>query len=126
MKRGILFVLSAPAGTGKTTLVNKLVEEYPNIVRSISFTTRKPRKNEVEGVDYHFVTEEEFEKRVREGDFLEHAKVYNAYYGTSKSQVEEQLNQGKHVVLVIDTQGAKQIKKKAVFIFLKPPSLGRA
>lgn len=125
LKQGLLFVLSAPAGTGKTTLVNKLVDEFPCIVRSVSFTTRQPRRGEINGVDYHFVTKEQFLTRQAEGDFLEHAKIYDDLYGTSKSSVEKQLKSGKHVVLVIDTQGAKQIKEKAnaVFIFVKPPNL---
>ncbi len=125
LKRGLLFVLSAPAGTGKTTLVNKLVDEFPCIVRSVSFTTRQPRRNERDGADYHFVTEDQFLKRLEQGDFLEHARIYDFFYGTSKSWVEQQLKSGKHVVLVIDTQGARQIREKAdaVFIFVKPPNL---
>lgn len=126
LKQGLLFVVSAPAGTGKTTLVTRLVEEFPCIVRSISYTTRKPRLNERNGVDYHFVSQERFHEMILQGDFLEYAKIYEEGYGTSKTWVQKQLESGKHVVLVIDTQGAKQIKEKkikATTIFVKPPSL---
>ncbi|NGX57312.1 MAG: Guanylate kinase [Chlamydiae bacterium] len=124
-KQGKVFVLSAPAGTGKTTLVKRLTEEFSNVVQSISYTSRKRRPNEVDGVDYHFVSKEEFERKLSQGEFLEHAQVYEDYYGTNKEWVEKRLREGKHVFLVIDTQGAKQIKKliPAVFIFVFPPSL---
>lgn len=119
-----LFIISAPTATGKTTLVNKLEKELSNLVRSISYTTRKPRKNEKEGVDYYFISEEEFKAKVEAGDFLEYAKVFGHYYGTSKEVVEKLRNDGKKVVLVIDVQGAMTLKDKlpSVLIFLKPPS----
>lgn len=125
LKKGLIFVLSAPAGTGKTTLVRMLTKEFDCVVESISFTTRKPRPNEKDGRDYHFVSKEEFEKKIREGEFLEHAKVFDHYYGTSRKVVEAARSQGKHVVLVIDTQGAMQLKEflPAVFIFISPPNL---
>lgn len=125
LKEGIIFVVSAPAGTGKTTLVRMLCEEFDCVQESISFTTRPARANEVPGRDYHFISKEEFEKRIAENDFLEYATVFGHYYGTSKSAVDESIKLGKHVVLVIDTQGAMQIKKKldAVFVFLIPPSM---
>lgn len=126
MKKGLVFVLSAPAGTGKTTLVRMLKEEFPKIVESVSCTTRHPRHGEVTGRDYHFLSKQEFEKRIEHGDFLEHAEVFGNFYGTSKTFVMQELEKGKHVFLVIDTQGAKQLKKNkypAVFIFLSPPSL---
>ena len=121
---GIIFVLSAPAGTGKTTLVRMLTDEFPNIIRSVSCTTRNPRPGETDGVDYFFVSKEEFEKRIEEGDFLEYAKVFEHYYGTSKSFVENGLGQGHHVFLVIDTQGARELMKtiQGVYIFVAPPS----
>lgn len=124
-KRGKIFVLSAPAGTGKTTLVKRLTQEFSDIVQSISFTSRKKRSNETGGVDYNFVTVGEFEDKLEKGDFLEHAKVYEDYYGTDRNWVESHLNEGKHVFLVIDTQGAKQLMGKvpAVFIFVSPPSI---
>lgn len=124
-KQGKVFVLSAPAGTGKTTLVKKLTEELPFVVQSVSFTSREKRPNEVDGVDYHFVTREEFRKKLDRGDFLEHAQVYEDDYGTDRKGVEDQLKEGRHVFLVIDTQGAEQIRNQipAVFIFVFPPSL---
>jgi guanylate kinase len=123
--RGLIFVLSAPAGTGKTTLVQKLIAEFPCIIQSISFTTRSRRYNEISGDHYHFISKEEFEKKISEHDFLEYVKLYGDYYGTSKKWVESQLSQGKHVFLVIDTQGALQLMESldACFIFLEPPSL---
>jgi guanylate kinase len=123
---GQAFVISAPAGTGKTTLTTMLKHEFPNrIISSISYTTRKPRPMEVEGAHYHFINREEFEKRIHANDLLEHVQLYDDYYGTSRSWTEQQLAQGQHLLLVIDTQGAMQLKGKlpATFIFIKPPSL---
>ncbi|MEI6241823.1 MAG: guanylate kinase [Chlamydiota bacterium] len=125
LSKGIFFVVSAPAGTGKNTLVNLLKEEFPCVIESISYTTRKPRKGEVHGREYFFVSEEEFLRKVKLGEFLEHAKVFGSYYGTPNKEIFEQRETGHHVVLVIDTQGALSIKGKvpAVFIFIKPPSV---
>lgn len=125
LNRGIVYVISAPAGTGKTTLVKKLTTEFPSVMNSVSFTTRSPRDCEVQGIDYHFVTREMFEQKIQDDDFLEYVTLYDQYYGTSKSWVEEQLKEGKHVVLVIDTQGALLLKNKidAVYIFIAPPSM---
>lgn len=125
LKRGLIFVVSAPAGTGKTTLVRMLREEFNCVVESISFTTRDPRPLEIAGRDYHFITKTEFENKIREGEFLEYAEVFGHYYGTSKKFVEDELLKGNHVVLVIDTQGAMQLMKflGAVFVFISPPSL---
>jgi guanylate kinase len=124
-QNGLIFVVSAPAGTGKTTLVRMLCDEFDCVQESVSFTTRPARANEVPGRDYHFISVAEFEKRIAEKDFLEYAKVFDHYYGTSKSDVEAQRKLGKHVILVIDTQGALQLKERidAVFIFLTPPSI---
>lgn len=124
-ERGQIFVLSAPAGTGKTTLVQKLVQEFPCVIASISYTTRPPREGEIPGVHYHFLSEEEFEAYIAKGEFLEYVRLYGYYYGTSRPWLEKQLNQGKHVILVIDTQGAQQLrdKLKATFVFVAPPSL---
>ena len=119
-----VFIISAPAGTGKTTLVNMLVKNLKNVKRSISFTTRKPRKNEVDKKDYFFVTNKEFENKIKDNDFLEYAKVFNHYYGTSKSYVEKVLKDN-HVILTIDVQGAFQVREKrkdTVLIFILPPS----
>lgn len=124
-QKGKVFVVSAPAGTGKTTLVNLLVKEFPNVVESISFTTRKQRPGEISGVHYHFVSVEEFESKIAKNEFLEYVKLYGDYYGTSLREVEEQQRQGKYVILVIDTQGALILRKKflAIFVFIQPPSM---
>ena len=123
--KGLLIVISAPSGTGKTTLTHMLLKEFPDMEFSVSYTTRKPRPGEVNGKDYFFVDRETFEKMVEEGDFLEWAEVYGNLYGTSKSQVLKALNEGKDILLDIDTQGALQVKKnfpEAVLIFILPPS----
>lgn len=124
--KGLLFVVSAPAGTGKTTLVQRLIQEFsPAVLASVSYTTRQPRAGEKEGRDYYFVTKSEFEEKMTASDFLEYVKLYDDYYGTSQQWVFDQQNQGKHVILVIDTQGALLLKKRmpGVFIFISPPSL---
>ena len=123
---GILFIFSSPSGAGKTTLV-KLVEKKENFFISVSHTTRKPRSNEVHGKDYYFVSDNEFKELIKNEEFLEHAKVFNNYYGTLKRPVMEKLNQGQNVLFDIDWQGAKQIKDKKIkfkiiSIFVLPPS----
>jgi len=125
LNQGLVFVISAPAGTGKTTLVRMLREEFHCIVESVSYTTRTPRVNEIPGRDYYFISPEEFKQKIGEGEFLEFAQVFGNYYGTSRKFVEGQQEKGKHVVLVIDTQGALQLKGKieAIFIFISPPNL---
>lgn len=124
-KRGRAFVVSAPAGTGKTTLVEKLTKEFPCVVESVSYTTRLPRPGECEGIHYHFVSQDVFKQMILEGLFLEYVTLYDEYYGTSRQWVINQLESGKHVVLVIDTQGAMRLKGTfpATFIFIQPPSL---
>jgi len=128
LPRGLLFIVSAPAGTGKTTLVQMLTHEYPCVVASISYTTRAPRSGEVNGVHYNFINDAEFSQLESQGDFLETAQLYGQHgyrYGTSRIWVENQLSLGKHVVLVIDTQGAQQVREKieVISIFVAPPSL---
>ena len=123
---GTLFIFSSPSGAGKTTLV-KLLEKKENFFISVSHTTRKPRSNEVNGKDYNFVSDEEFKNLIKKGQFLEHAKVFNNYYGTLKEPVMEKLNQGDNVLFDIDWQGTKQIKDKKIkfeiiSIFVLPPS----
>jgi guanylate kinase len=122
--RGILFIVSAPAGTGKSTLVELLTNEFSNVKRSISCTTRQPRSGEVNGRDYHFLSESAFLERVKRGDFIEHVTLFGNRYGTLKEDVEKLLADGVHVVLVIDTQGALLLKgnSDAVFIFIAPPN----
>lgn len=125
-KEGKLFVVSAPSGAGKTTLCEKLILSLPDVLRSISMTTRSIRTGEVQGKDYFFVTEKEFNKKLKNNEFLEFAKVFDNYYGTPKKFVEKNLKGGKDVLLNIDVQGAmkirKSFRKKAVFIFILPPS----
>ncbi|MCB1111879.1 MAG: guanylate kinase [Chlamydiales bacterium] len=124
-KKGRLFIVSAPAGTGKTTLVKMLHAKEPQIVESISYTTREPRPEEEEGKDYFFISKEEFQQKITKGEFLEFVELYGTLYGTSRTWVEKQLEKGKHVVLVIDTQGALLMRGKAQvpLIFIAPPSL---
>src|SRR5262245_34535179 len=124
-KLGKLFVIAAPSGAGKTSLVRALLQREPHLRFSISYTTRKPRPTEVHGRDYFFVDHEGFEAMVAAADFLEHAKVFDNYYGTSKSQVQGILNNGANVILEIDWQGARQIRKAmpgCESIFILPPS----
>ena len=125
-KQGLLIVLSGPSGSGKNTVCDMAREVMPNIWESVSMTSRKPRKGEVDGKDYYFVSEEEFEKNIEEGKMLEHAKFAGNYYGTPRESVQKQLDAGKDVLLVIEIQGALQIKEKipqALFVFLLPPSM---
>jgi guanylate kinase len=124
-KKGLVFVVSAPAGTGKTTLVKMLKEEFACVTGSVSYTTRAVRSGELDGKDYHFISEAEFEAKIHAGEFLEYARVFDHFYGTSRNQVEALQEKGKHVVLVIDTQGALQLmgRFKASYIFISPPSL---
>lgn len=123
---GILFVVSAPAGTGKSTLVNRLKTEFSNILQSVSYTTRAIRSEEVDGHDYFFISKETFSEKINSGDFLEYASHFENYYGTSKKTVDDILSKGKHVILVIDTQGAKSLQElevPAVYVFITPPSI---
>lgn len=125
-KQGLLIVLSGPSGSGKNTVCDMAKEVMPNIWESVSMTSRKPRKGEVDGKDYYFVSEEEFEKNIEEGKMLEHAKFAGNYYGTPRESVQKQLDAGRDVLLVIEIQGALQIKEKipqALFVFLLPPSM---
>ena len=126
MSKGNIFVISAASGTGKTTLVSRLVQQHPNVRVSVSHTTRPPRAGEVNGQHYHFVSEEEFVRLAGEGAFLEHAQVFGNYYGTSYESVQSMCEQGYDVILEIDVQGAQQVRKalpEALSIFILPPSL---
>ena len=125
-KRGAMIILSSPSGAGKTTLV-KLISEKKNFFTSISYTTRTPRLNEINGVDYFFINEIEFQKLIHDDKFLEHAKVFDNLYGTTKKNVIDKLNQGKNVIFDIDWQGTNQIIQsnlnyKLITIFIIPPS----
>ena len=120
-----LVVISAPSGTGKTTLVRALLANNNNMVASVSYTTRTKRANELDGEDYNFVTNDVFESMIANGDLLEYAKVFDNYYGTPKKEVNEQLSSGHNVILEIDWQGATQVKQKVadcLLLFILPPS----
>lgn len=124
--KGSIFVISAPSGAGKTTICRKIVGNIDNLRQSVSFTTRLPRKGEVNDVDYTFITEQEFREMVRGKDFVEWAEVHGNLYGTSKKRLEGLMDSGFDVILDIDTQGARQIRgcyKDGVFIFILPPSM---
>jgi len=123
--KGHLFVLSGPSGVGKGTLRKKLFQQIPDLHYSVSVTTRKPRKDEEDGKDYYFVDEETFIRYIKEDKFAEWAKVHGDYKGTLLSTIYEKINQEKDIVLEIDVQGAKKLKKKfpeGVYIFIAPPS----
>jgi guanylate kinase len=120
-----VFVITGPSGVGKGTLIRGLLEQLPELELSVSATTRAPRAGEREGVDYHFLTQEEFGRRVDAGDFLEHATYSGNRYGTLRSEVQRRLDQGRPVVLEIELQGARQVREAmpdAVAVFIAPPS----
>jgi len=124
--KNLIFVLSAPSGTGKTTIVKKLKDKLKNTEIVTTYTTRKPRKGEKNGIDYFFISKDEFEKMINEDKFAEWSIVYGNYYGTPKDEIERILKNKKNVLLVIDTQGGLKIKKKypeAYLIGILPPSL---
>ena len=125
-KKGGIFILSSPSGAGKTTLVKK-ISKNRNFSVSVSHTTRLPRPNEKNGKDYFFISKNNFKKLIKKGEFLEHAKVFDNYYGSSKKLVNEKINKGKNIVFDIDWQGTRQIKNKSLkckvlTIFILPPS----
>lgn len=131
-KRGLLVVISGPSGVGKSTVVRRLFKINPGLEMSISATTRPPRPGEEHGKHYFFITQEEFDQRVKQDQFLEWAKVHGCYYGTPRKFIDEELKNGEIVVLEVDVQGASSIKRfveegklkaSAVFIFLIPPSV---
>ena len=129
---GIALVVSGPSGTGKTTVCEKLLKQNKNLHFSISCTTRKPRKGEVDGEDYYFITVEEFKKRVENDEFLEYAEVHDNYYGTLKTEVTDRLQKGEDVLVDIDVQGMRQLRKASKgndilekytsYVFIAPPS----
>ncbi|ATD54911.1 guanylate kinase [Clostridium chauvoei] len=124
--RGILIVISGPSGAGKGTICKELLNQNDNLYLSVSATTRDPREGEIDGVNYYFLSRNEFLDRVEKDDFLEYAEVYGNCYGTPKSNVEKMLEEGKDVILEIDIQGALKVKEnfsEGVFIFILPPSM---
>jgi guanylate kinase len=125
-KQGLLFVVSAPSGAGKTSLCRAITDSMEDLTHSISYATRKPRPGELDGRDYNFVSEERFQQMVQAGDFAEWAEVHSNLYGTSRRVLDDMIAKSVDIILDIDTQGARQIKAKyatAVFIFIMPPSL---
>lgn len=125
MPQGTLFIVSAPSGAGKTSLVRELIESLDGIQVSVSHTTRERREGEVDGVNYHFVDVPAFEAMIEHGDFFEYARVFDNYYGTSRRTVEAMLAAGQDVILEIDWQGARQVRQQlpdAVSVFILPPS----
>jgi len=125
-KRGHLFIISAPSGAGKTTLAKAVLQQFTDMLYSISYTTRKPRAEEKDGVDYHFVSKEDFRKGIKTSRWAEWAEVYGNYYGTSAEFIEENLSSGCDILLDIDVQGTLQILKHypdSVTIFILPPSV---
>ena len=124
--KGLLIVISGFSGAGKGTLMKKLLEDYEQYALSISMTTRAPREGEVDGREYFFATREQFEDKIKQGGFIEHAEYCGNYYGTPKDYVEEQLQTGKDVILEIEIQGAMKVKEQfpdAVLLFVMPPSI---
>jgi guanylate kinase len=122
---GKVFVITGPSGVGKGTLIRTLLQRVPELGLAVSATTRRPRPGETHGVDYHFLSDDEFERRVREGAFVEHARYSGRRYGTLRSELEQRLAGGHPVVLEIEVQGARQIREElpeAVQIFIAPPS----
>jgi len=129
-KKGSLIVISGPSGTGKSTVCKQVLQTYPKINFSISCTTRNPREQEKDGIDYHFISTEQFQQYIKDDKFLEYAKVHNNYYGTLKKEIEKNLKNGVDTILDIDVQGQRLIRKQikntpieqyAIFIFFAPP-----
>ena len=124
--KGNLFVVAAPSGAGKTSLLKALLKKNNNLIISISYTTRNPRENEINGEDYYFVEDEDFKDLIKKNYFIEYAKVFDNYYGTSRSLVQSKLDDGKNVILEIDWQGAKEIRatcSNVISIFILPPDI---
>lgn len=125
LKKGKIFIVSGPAGSGKTTLIDLLHQEFPHCIKNVSVTTRRQRDGEIEGKDYFFTSPASFDEMVKKGEFLEHVELFGNRYGTSKTWIESRLLKGEHLFLAIDIQGAKALKGKvdADYIFIMPPSI---
>lgn len=125
LNRGKVFIISGPSGSGKTTLIDLLHQEFPQMVKNVSCTTRAKREEEVDGVDYFFITDKEFDEKLAKDEFLEHITLFGSRYGASKYWIEDRLNEGCSVFLVIDVQGAKSLtaKNKTPSIFIRPKSI---
>ncbi|MEK7389494.1 MAG: guanylate kinase [Elusimicrobiota bacterium] len=126
MGKGVLLIISAPSGAGKTTICRKLLARRKDLSGSISCTTRRPRSGEKSGRDYFFIERDDFKRKIRRGDFLEWAIVHDEYYGTPRRCVESQINRGGNVILTIDVQGAMAVRRKypsAILVFILPPSM---
>lgn len=126
IREGLIIVISAPSGAGKSTICERLLKRLENLKMSISFTTRKPRPGEIEGVHYYFIDRETFVDMINRGEFVEWAEVYGNYYGTSKKLIDEIINSGKDLLLDIDTQGAANLRRiypESILIFILPPSI---
>jgi len=124
--QGLFIVLSAPSGTGKSSICRRLLATCPEVEFSVSYTSRTPRPNEINGKDYHFISREDFQRRMGEGEFVEWIENYGNFYGTSGKVMKEVLDRGKDLLLDVEPRGAKEIKKKfdnGVFVFVLPPSL---
>ena len=125
-RHGLLFVVSAPSGAGKTTLCREMIHSIPHLASSVSYTTRSPRKGEVHGREYFFISKEDFQEKTRKGEFAEWAEVHGNLYGTHAAQLRQTLDKGMDVLLDIDTQGATNLKKRfkeGILIFILPPSV---
>ncbi len=124
---GVMFVISAPSGTGKSTIIASVLKDLKSLKKPVSYTTRLPRLGEKDGIDYNFISQEDFKKKLQRCDFIEWAKVYDNFYGTSLEYINKELEKGSALIKDIDTQGAIQLKKKlgskAVLIFIEPPSI---
>ena len=125
VNKGTLFIVSGPSGVGKSTILKKVLQDAKGTVFSISWTTREKRESEIDGIDYFFIDEKEFLKKIENNEFLEWAKVHNNYYGTPKKWIQDVLETGKNIILDIDVQGAENLKNmsvQGVFVFIAPPS----
>ncbi|MEA3486097.1 MAG: guanylate kinase, partial [Thermodesulfobacteriota bacterium] len=124
--QGLLIVISAPSGAGKTTICKRLLDEFPDLYFSVSCTTRPPRKGEKDGRDYHFISVKDFKERIEKSEFVEWEELYGHFYGTLKKEIEDLTGKGHEVILDIDTKGAGNVKlmyPKGVFVFIMPPSV---